>query len=163
MSKYVPNKADKYHQGYYKLVNPMKYIGNPTEVIFRSSWEYKFMIYCDLNSGVLKWGSEVFKIPYNDRMGHPHVYIPDFYLETKNKDHDGLMNRFLVEIKPDKEIREPVIPNGNISEKKLKALEYQITAWQKNKYKWVYAMEWCKARDIKFWLVTEENLNTFRP
>jgi hypothetical protein len=163
VSTHVPNNSDRYHQGYYKIQNPMKYIGNPSEIVYRSSWEYKFMTYCDLNTGVLKWGSEVFKIQYVDRLGQNRIYIPDFYLETKNEQHDGLMNRFLVEVKPEKEIREPTIPNGNISEKKLKSLEYEIGVWQKNKYKWAYAMDWCKNRDIKFWLVTEEHLKLFKP
>lgn len=160
---HVPNKPGKFHQGYYKLQNVHKYLGNPVEVVYRSSWEYKFMLYCDLNPGVLKWGSEVFKIPYTDRMGHPHNYIPDFYLETRNNENPDLMNRFLVEVKPEKEIREPVLPVGNISEKKLKSLEYEIGVWQKNKYKWTYTIEWCKARDMKFWLVTEEHLSKFKP
>jgi hypothetical protein len=33
-----PNKPDKYHQGYYKLQNPEKYVGNPNEIIYRSSY-----------------------------------------------------------------------------------------------------------------------------
>jgi hypothetical protein len=162
MSKHELNKQDKYHQGVYKLQNVDKYIGNPNEVLYRSGWEFKFMLYCDLNPGIIKWGSEVFKIPYNDFMGKGHVYIPDFYLETRNTEHPDLMNRFLVEIKPEKQIREPKIPM-TISEKKLKGLEYDIAEWQKNKYKWAYAQEWCKNRDIKFWLVTEEHLNSFKP
>lgn len=162
MSKYGLNKQDKYHQGKYKLQNVEKYIGDPTEILYRSSWELKFCQYCDLNPGVLKWGSEVFKIPYIDRLGHSHVYIPDFYLETINKEHPDLMNRFLVEVKPEKQIREPVIPM-NITEKKLKGLEYDLKEWQKNKYKWVYTKEWCKNRDITFWLVTEEHLSQLKP
>lgn len=162
MSKHQLNKQDKYHQGVYKIQFPDKYIGNPNEILYRSSWEFKFMIYCDLNPGVIKWGSEVFKIPYNDFMGHNHVYIPDFYLETRNLENPLYMNRFLVEVKPEKQIREPVIPM-TISEKKLKGLEYDINEWRKNKYKWAYAQEWCKNRDIQFWLITETHLSEFRP
>lgn len=162
MSKHQLNKQDKYHQGQYKIQNPDKYIGNPNEILYRSGWEFKFMLYCDLNPGVVKWGSEVFKIPYNDFMGHSHVYIPDFYLETKSLENPLYMNRFLVEIKPEKQIREPKIPM-TISEKKLKGLEYDITEWRKNKYKWAYAQEWCKSRDIQFWLITETHLDQFKP
>ena len=160
---YAPTGSDRFYSGYYKIQNVEKYIGNPVDIVYRSSWEYKFMIYCDLNSGVLKWGSEVFKVPYIDRMGKNHVYIPDFYLETLDKNNDGLMNRFLVEIKPEKEMQEPVLPVGNVSEKKLKALEYAIGVYQKNKYKWTYAMEWAKARDITFWLINEHHLKNLKP
>lgn len=161
MSKFKPNSTYGTHQGTYKLQNVSKYIGDPTEVFYRSSWELKFMKYCDLTPGVMKWGAEVFKIPYVDRLGHNHNYIPDFYLETRNVNNSEMMNRFLVEIKPEKETIEPVIPVGNISEKQLKRLEWEITMWQKNKHKWAYATEWCKSRDIKFWIVNESNLKSF--
>ena len=162
MSKNIPNKADKFHQGFYKIQNYTKYIGNPVDIVYRSSWEYKFMLYCDLNEGVIKWGSECFKIPYTDNMGHNRVYIPDFYLETINKNNPSILNKFLVEVKPLKETIEPIIPK-TITEKKLKALEWDITTWQKNKHKWAYAIEWCKNRDMIFQIVTEENLNQFKP
>lgn len=159
---HVPSSPGKFHQGYYKIKNVEKYIGNPVDIVYRSSWEYKFMIYCDLNDGVLKWGSEIFKIPYTDYLGHNRTYIPDFYLETKNPNNPDFLNKFLVEIKPEKETKEPIIPK-NISEKKLKQLEYELKAWQKNKYKWTYAIEWCKNRDMKFWIITEVQLNSFKP
>jgi len=162
MSKHVPNKSDKYHQGYYKLQNVDKYIGNPMEVIYRSSWEYKFMLYCDLNKGVIKWGAELFKIPYKDTQGKHLNYIPDFYLETVNKQNPDFINKFLVEIKPEEETFEPEIPL-NITEKKYKQLVYKIQTWQKNKAKWIYAIEWAKNRDMIFWLITEKHLASLRP
>lgn len=158
---HAPNKQDKFHQGKYKIKNVSKYIGDPVDIVYRSSWEYKFMIYCDLTPGVLKWGSEVFRIPYIDYKGHNRIYIPDFYIETKNEKVDGFINRYLVEIKPEKETKQPEIPKGNISEKALKKLEYELGVWQKNKYKWKTTIDWCKSRDIQFWLVTEKHLNTF--
>lgn len=162
MSKHRPNKADKFHQGEYKLKNPNKYLGDPRDIIYRSSWEYKFMLYCDLNEGVLKWGSETIKIPYITRDGHRKNYIPDFYLETVNKNNPLYNNKFLVEVKPEEQTREPVIPK-TISEKRLKNLEYQIQQWNINKHKWAFAIEWCRGRGIQFWLVTEQQINSFKP
>lgn len=162
MSKQQPNNS-KYKQGKYIPKFPDKYIGDVTDIVYRSSWEKNFMRYCDLNPGVLKWASEMFKINYVDRKGHSHVYIPDFYLETVNVNDSSIINKFLVEIKPEKETREPIIPIGSITPKELKNIEYSAAVWQKNKYKWVYAEEWCKSRGIKFWIVTEENLNSFKP
>jgi hypothetical protein len=158
----APTGQDRYHQGYYKIQNVSKYIGNPVDIVYRSSWEYRFMLYCDLNDGVKKWGSEIYKIPYVDYLGHSRSYIPDFYLETVNSSNPDYVNKFLVEVKPEAETKEPIIPK-TISEKKLKALEYQIAQWQKNKYKWAYAKEWCKSRDITFWLVTEYHIKQIRP
>ena len=132
MSTHQPNKQTVYHQGYYKIQNPHKYLGNPSEIVYRSSWEYKFMIWCDLNSGVLKWCSEMYRIPYVDFKGKQRTYIPDFYIETQG---EGKVNRFLVEIKPEQETRQPEIPKGNISKNKLKGIEYQCAVWIKNKHK----------------------------
>lgn len=162
MAKHRPNKQDKFHQGEYKIRNPHKYIGDPTDIIYRSSWEYKFMLYCDLNDGVLKWGSETIKIPYIDMHGVTRNYLPDFYLETLNKKNPHLVNKFVIEIKPEAQTRQPDIPK-TISEKKLKALTYQLQEWQKNKHKWAFAIEWCKGRDMQFWLVTETQIGNFNP
>ena len=162
MGKYGLNGNDKYHQGEYHIKNPQKYIGDPTNILYRSSWEYKFMLYCDLNPGILKWGSEIIKISYIDRLGKGHNYIPDFYLETKERVNEGQMNKFLVEVKPEEETHQPIVPL-NITTNKLKQLEYKMAMWMKNSYKWSYAVEWCKSRDIKFWLVTQEQLSKFKP
>ena len=37
----------RFHQGKYKLRNPQKYKGDVSNCIYRSSWEYKFYVYCD--------------------------------------------------------------------------------------------------------------------
>lgn len=163
MSKHLPNKADKYNQGFYKLNYPEKYIGNPNEpIIYRSGWEYKFMVYCDMNEKIKRWGSETFKINYVDYKGHSRYYMPDFYIEVESDKNPGFLNKFLIEIKPEKEIREPIIPEKVLSEKKIKALEYAVETWLKNKHKWAYAVSWCEARDIKFQLVTEKHLEQLK-
>lgn len=159
----MPSNPGKYNQGFYKLLNAHKYIGNINEpIVYRSGWEYKFMVYCDTNPLITKWGSEIFKINYVDYKGHSRYYMPDFYIETESIENPGFLNKFLIEIKPEKEIREPIIPEKTMSEKKLKQLEYQIETWLKNKHKWVYAVDWCNSRDIKFWLVTEKHLEQLK-
>ena len=45
------------YSGIYKPVNPQKYRGNPNQVVYRSLWERKLMVYCDHNDAVLEWGS----------------------------------------------------------------------------------------------------------
>ena len=45
----------KYKQGKYQLRNPDKYKGNPSEVIYRSSWEFAFCNYLDTNENIVKW------------------------------------------------------------------------------------------------------------
>jgi hypothetical protein len=51
------------YSGTYKPVNPKKYRGNPNQVVYRSLWERKLMVYCDNNDAVLEWGSEEVIIP----------------------------------------------------------------------------------------------------
>ena len=46
------------YKGKYKPSYPQKYKGDPTNIIYRSLWERKFMVYCDNNERILEWGSE---------------------------------------------------------------------------------------------------------
>ena len=52
------------YKGRYSPKNPRKYIGNPRNIIYRSLWERKFMVYCDQSDNILEWGSEEVVIPY---------------------------------------------------------------------------------------------------
>ncbi len=55
--------AKTYRQGIFEPTNKNKYKGSKLPV-FRSSWELKFMRFCDMNENVVSWGSESLKIPY---------------------------------------------------------------------------------------------------
>ena len=52
------------YKGKFKPKNRDKYKGNPTNIIYRSLWERRFMVYCDSNNSVVKWSSEEIVIPY---------------------------------------------------------------------------------------------------
>ena len=52
------------YQGKYTPSFPRKYKGDPSNVIYRSSWEYKFRKWCDVTPSVQEWGSEEIIIPY---------------------------------------------------------------------------------------------------
>jgi len=156
MSKHIPSSQTEYKQGLYKLQHPLKYIGNPDECYYRSSWELRFMKYCDLNTGVLKWGSEIHRITYIDFKGKQRTYIPDFYMET-------VKGTFIVEIKPEQETQEPIVPKGHISASKMRSLEYLSQTWTKNNHKWHFAKEWCQSRGFQFKIVTESSLFKINP
>ena len=153
----LPNTT-KYYQGYYKLQNEQKYIGDVTDIVYRSSWESKFMEYCDSNPHVKKWSSRTIKIAYVDNNGHRHTYTPDFYFEIDNTDDAMSPIKYLAEITPDVTTKQPVLPN-NINEKNLKNLKHQFAKFAKNKCKWTYAREWCNDNDMKFLIITEKYLN----
>ena len=72
------------YKGKYKPSHSKKYKGDPTNIIYRSLWERKFMQYCDSNSNVLEWGSEEIALPYRSPVDNKvHRYFPDFYVKVK--------------------------------------------------------------------------------
>lgn len=142
----------RYHQGKYRPTNPQKYVGDPTDIIFRSSWERKFMVWCDRNPSVLKWASETTVIPYRcPTDNRVHRYFVDFKIQVK--DRDGNIKVYLVEIKPDKQTRPPETPK-----RKTKQFINEVMTWGKNDAKWKAAREYCKDRGYEFIILTEHHL-----
>ena len=87
------------YKGKYRPSYPKKYKGDPTNIIYRSLWERKFMVYCDKNEKILEWGSEEIALPYRSPIDNRiHRYFPDFYV--KEQLSDGSIKKYLVEIKP---------------------------------------------------------------
>ena len=71
----------RYKQGKYIPRSSRKYKGDPRNINYRSSWEYKFMLWCDQTPSVQEWGSEEIIIPYTSPVdGKRHRYYPDFYV-----------------------------------------------------------------------------------
>jgi len=94
------------YKGRYSPLNPKKYQGNPTNIIYRSLWERKFMVWCDMNSDVIKWGSEETVIPYISPLDNKrHRYFVDFYIQVRTK--EGILKSYLVEVKPKKYTKPP--------------------------------------------------------
>ena len=56
------------HVGKYKVHNKAKYVADLQEVVYRSSWELKYMKYLDRHPAVLEWGSENVIIPYYNQI-----------------------------------------------------------------------------------------------
>ena len=140
------------YKGIYKPSFPEKYIGDYTNVIYRSLWERKFMYWCDHNENILKWSSEEIRIPYISPLDNRiHQYFPDFYI--KYKDNDGIVKESLVEIKPKKQLNPPKV-SKKVSQKKL----YELKEYAKNQAKWKAAEEFCADRRWKFQVLTEDNL-----
>ncbi len=136
------------YSGKYKPINPKKYKGDPTRIIYRSLWERKFMKFCDTKPSVTTWASEEIFIPYKSpRDGKIHRYYPDFYMKTGDKES-------IIEIKPAKQCRPPKEPKRKTARYKAECLTYLV-----NQAKWKYAKKWCKARGISFVILTEKDLN----
>ena len=85
-------------RGKYTIRNPEKYAGTRTP-IYRSSWEWAFMQFCDNNPSVIGWASEAVRIPYkNPLTGKTTTYVPDFFVQYQ--DAKGKKRSEVIEIKP---------------------------------------------------------------
>ena len=139
------------YKGKYKPSYPKKYKGDPTNIIYRSLWERKFMVYCDKNENVLEWSSEEIALPYKSPLDNRiHRYFPDFYIKVKE---GNKIQKYLVEIKPKKQVREPKVPK-----QKTKGYIYEVMEYAKNQAKWSAAKEWCLDRGYEFKVLTENEL-----
>ena len=141
------------YKGKYKPSYPKKYKGDVNNIIYRSLWERKFMVYCDLNENILEWGSEEFWIPYYDPTTKKvRRYFPDFFIKYKTKDNE--IKKSIIEIKPLRETKEPV----HSPKKSRKTLINETMTYVKNQAKWKAAEEFCKDRRWNFQILTEDNL-----
>jgi hypothetical protein len=149
----TPRKDAPYKQGYYKLVNPQKYLGDPHKIIFRSSWEKRFATYCDHNDRILAWSSEPMQIPYlNPLDGVVKPYNVDFYVRVQT---DEGYKEFIVEVKPSRQLQIPNKPSGRITEKKMTSYTNAMKTYLVNLSKFKAAKEYALSRGWEFVVVTE--------
>ena len=140
------------YKGKYYPSFPRKYKGDPTNIVYRSLWERKFMVYCDKNESILEWASEEIAIPYRSPIDNRvHRYFPDFYMKVKER--GGKVKRYVIEVKPAKQTKPPVKPKRQTKGYIREAYEYA-----KNQAKWKMAKEFCADRQWVFKLVTEKEL-----
>ena len=132
-------------KGEFTPKNPEKYKGT-YPIVYRSSWELAVFTKFDAHPNVIQWASESVKIPYrNPVTGKFGTYVPDLlvvYADKNNKKHAEL-----IEIKP---IRESVMERARTKKDKLSVLV--------NQAKWKAAFGYCKRNNLKFRVLTEEQL-----
>ena len=146
---------NRYHQGKFIPKNPKKYIGDVTNIIYRSSWEFHFLSYCDKNKNVVRYSSEEIVIPYvSPKDNKVHRYFPDFYIELIT---DSGIRKMIIEIKPDSQTRPPKSRKCNTNKQRIRLLEDHIT-FEVNRAKWHAAEEFCKKQNIEFRVLTEKEL-----
>lgn len=137
-------------KGFFKPKYPNKYKGDPTQIVYRSSWELKFFLWCDQHPDVLQWSSEEIIIPYLSPIdGRWHRYFPDCWIRARNK--AGQIEESLVEIKPYGQTRPPA-KQDKINRRYLK----EVQTWGINTSKWNAAKKYCQQRDWKFIILTEK-------
>lgn len=142
----------KSYKGFFKPRNPAKYKGNPANIVYRSSWELKFMGYLDAHKDVVEWSSEEFSIPYRSPIDNRvHRYFPDFLV--KKVSPAGIQETLVVEIKPAKETKPP-----QVQKKQTKQYLREVYTWGINSAKWKAAESFCADRKWKFVIMTEHEL-----
>lgn len=144
------------YKGRFKPKNYSKYKGDPTNIIYRSLLERKFMIYCDTNSKVLQWSSEEIIIPYFSPVDKKwHRYFPDFYIKYIDKNNN--IRESIIEVKPYSQISSPKPKTTQRGKPTNQFLREAIT-WEVNQAKWKAATEYCLDRKWEFKLMTEKEL-----
>jgi hypothetical protein len=142
----------KTYKGFFKPKNPKKYNGDPTNIVYRSSWELKLMMYLDEHKEIVGWSSEEIIIPYRSPIdGKIHRYFPDFKVTKINK--DGIKETALIEVKPSTQTKPP--------EKQSKITKRYLTevkTWGVNEAKWKAALDYCLDRGWSFHIFTEKEL-----
>ena len=136
----------RFAQGKFTLKNPEKYLGTK-DPLYRSSWEFAFMKFCDENAAIAKWASEAVRIPYrNPLTGRYTIYVPDFFINYVDK--GGQPHAEIVEIKPQ---------NQSLREKVGKNLNNQAS-YILNQAKWEAATVWCRQKGLKFRVINETDI-----
>lgn len=127
-------------------------MGDPKNIIYRSSWECKVMDWLDKNPDIISWASEELIIPYISPVdGRWHRYFPDFLVKVKTK--DGTMKTMMLEVKPKKQTIPPVQPA-----RKTKKFIQEVVTWGINQAKWKAAEDYCLDRGWQFKVITEDHL-----
>ena len=140
------------YSGKFTPRNPTKYVGDPTNIIYRSSWEARFMTKFDKEDWVVSWSSEEIIVPYISPVdGRWHRYFVDFVIKVKDK--NGNLQTWMIEVKPKKQTKPPEIPK-----RKTKRFITEVMTWGVNEAKWKAAEEYCKDRSWKFVIFTEDQL-----
>lgn len=140
-------------KGKFRPRNPDKYRGDPTEIVYRSRWELKFMQYIDSHPDIIEWSSERVIVPYRSPIDNRiHRYFVDFYIKMKNK--DGNIEKRLIEIKPKKQTQPPVKPTTKPTKRYIE----EVKTWGVNQAKWKAANEYAKDRQMRFQILTEVEL-----
>ena len=135
------------YQGKFRPKNTKKYLGDSNNIVYRSRWELKFMMYLDSHPNVVQWGSEELVIPYRSPIDNRvHRYFPDFIVKTKK----GTM---IIEVKPEAQTQPP-------KQRKRVTKQYiqEVATYGINQAKWQAATEYCLDRGWTFKIITESHL-----
>lgn len=140
-----PSRTSHYRQSYVNPASCTKLFPSLRNqpIICRSSWERKFIQWCETNPNVRYWGSECISTSYLSPLdGKKHAYYPDFCVEMMNGE------KWIVEVKPLNQTKKP-----------NKEDRYLVEQYVKNMAKWQAIKEQCEPRGYKFIVLTEKTFD----
>ncbi len=127
-------------------------MGNPTRIVYRSYYEFKYFMELDHDPSVIGWQSEEFFILYISPVDRrSHRYYPDCLVKKKNL--NGNVDTFLVEIKP---AYQTVAPKRGL--KKVRTYQNEVFRFGVNAAKFEAAERYASKRGWKFQILTEKEL-----
>jgi hypothetical protein len=135
-----PSKKSRYKQGYINPKSCKKLFESQQneKIIYRSSYEKRFILWLEKSEKVKHWGSECISIEYIGEDGQKHHYWPDYIVEFV----DG--RKFVFEVKP---YSQTVQPDPRC--------EYAYREYKKNMLKWTAAKQFCERNGMHFKVITE--------
>jgi len=147
------------YSGRFRPKNPSKYKGDPTKIIYRSMWEFKFFRHVDIHPDVIWWQSEEVVVMYMSPIdGRRHRYYPDVVVHSKPPNGDAAT--LMIEIKPYAQTLPPdrskknSTKTGRISRRYLN----EVKTYGINDAKWKAARKFCAERGWQFKIYTENEL-----
>lgn len=140
------------YQGLFSPQNPNKYVGDSSNIVFRSLWELNVMEYLDKHPDVIQWASEELIIPYLSPVDNRiHRYFPDFVAKMRTRTNQ--VETVIIEVKPLYQTLPP-----DTSKKKTKRLMEEIKTYAVNQAKFEAAREYCQKLGWRFEIITENDL-----
>lgn len=163
-------------QGYYKVQNIDKYVGDPNLVIYRSSWEHSFCRWADFSPSILQWSSEPISIPYYDRVSKLEEcqkfgldpnnpknwtvkhYNTDYWIKIDKG--NGIVEKWFVEVKPSMKLKKPTPPPTNAPLKDVRRFNAAAKEYFINEAKFAAITAWAERNNSKFYVFTEDVLRS---
>lgn len=138
------------YKGWFRPKNPKKYNGDPSNIVYRSSWELRVMKYLDEHPGVIWWASEELPIPYKSPIDQKvHRYFPDFIAKIRQAKGETTV---VIEVKPFKQTQKPT------QKRRTKRFLEEAATYAINQEKWRAADLFCKEHGWQFKIITEKDL-----
>lgn len=140
------------YSGKFSPKNLSKYLGDHKNIWYRSLWERRVMVHLDENPNVIGWSNEEIIIPYLSPVdGRWHRYFPDFFVKVKNR--QGIEESLILEVKPKSQASPP-----KMKSRVTRQYIQEVANWGVNEAKWKAATEYCKDKNWKFNIITEDHL-----